>query len=221
MKSIIFVSVVTMILAGAAVPAVLAQTQSWMTNTVNVRVTEKLAVCLCHESRYAGNMSFADPFLDGLQGGLNCKLPSKFYVGALYRRENYQTRAGGYRENRATVEGGWTPDLFGGIRFYSRLRVESRHFGNVSVEDHIRVRAKAGLSHKARFGRINLAPFVSTEVFGDDRDHWDTYINRNRFLLGTKIILSDHLGFTVNYVRQDTKGLPVVHAVDTGLNLSL
>lgn len=209
------------LLLGAAATCPLAADQGWMTNTLSIGASKNLSFQFCHESRYAKGMSFGSPFLDGIQSGLTYKLPAKFYVGILYRRENLQTQTLDASENRAGVQGGWTPRIIGGVTLISRFRVESRYFEQDFVEDHIRFRAKIGFSCKARFGKLNLAPFVDTEVFGDDRQNWNDYPNRNRFSLGTRILLSDHLGFAVNYIREDIKTLPIVHAFSTGINLSL
>jgi hypothetical protein len=198
-----------------------AGTQGWMANSLSFRVSKKLSVRLCHESRYIEGMSFGDPFLDGLQGGLTYKLPAKFFIGAIYRRENLHTVSTDYNENRVALEGGWAQGLFGGVKMHSRIRFEARYFGQPVIEDHIRVRARFGLSYNTAFGKIRVAPFVATELFGDDRDHWNTYVNRNRFFLGMKFLITDHLGLTANYVRQDTRDLPVVHAFNTGFTLNL
>lgn len=221
MKRIVFTSGLLFLFVGAAANCALAADQAWMTNTLKISASKNFSLQFCHESRYAEGMSFGDPFLDGIQGGLTSKLPAKFYVGVLYRRENLQTQTLEESENRVAVQGGWTPGIFGGITLISRFRVESRYFEQNLIEDHIRFRAKVGFSYKAQFGRFSVAPFVATEVFGDDREHWGDYPNRNRFLLGTQIFLIDHMGVTVNYVRQDTKGRPIVHAFNTGINLSL
>ena len=220
-KRIIWISILTVTLTGTAAGELSAAAQGWMANSLSFRVSKQIKVRLCHESRYTEGASFGDPFLDGLQGGVTYTLPAKFFIGAIYRRENLHTLTSDYNENRVALEGGWAPGLFGDVRLYSRLRVESRHFEQPLLEDHIRIRARFGLAYNATFGKIRVAPFVATELFGDDRDHWDTYVNRNRFFLGMTFNLTDHLGLTANYVRQDTSGLPIVHAFNTGFSLSL
>lgn len=190
--------------------------QGWINNSLSLAIDPHLSLLLTQETRY-NEPTYMDPYLKNWQGGLSYKLPHSLYLAAMYKRENVQKSDMRVAEDRVTLESGWKTGLGRGIGLDFRLRTEIRSFNWESEQNHLRFRFRIRLRTEILVGKLQLRPFVATEPFGDSIANT---VNRNRFYLGTGIVLQKNLQLTINYIRQDTRDKTTLHILNSGIQLS-
>lgn len=196
-------------------PLLHADEQGWINNGAGFTLSQNLSLKLSNEVR-SRELTFINPYLKNWQGGFSLKLPANFSAALLYKRENTEKTDFLLAENRFTLEAGWKTKISPAWDLDLRFRTEVRRFEKDLAANHMRFRFRVRLKTKIKIGSLELAPFIATEPFGDtlvDR------INRNRFYLGTYVILSRNVELVANYIRQDTKDKDVIHVFNTGIQL--
>lgn len=196
-------------------PHMYADTQGWNNNSLTFGLSSKWSLKLTNELR-ADELTYMDPFLKNFQGGLVYKLPSNFYIAALYKRENTKKADFNLAENRYTFEGGWKTALGKTWDMDMRIRAEVRRFDLGLSRNHMRYRFRLRFRTKLKIGKIEFRPFIATEPFADSIQE---IIFRNRFYIGSSIPLGKNSSITINYIRQDTKNKQTLHILNTGVDL--
>ena len=189
--------------------------QAWLKNSATFKINSNLSLKLTQEARYH-EVTFMDSYLHNWQGGLVYKLPKNFYVIFLYKREITKKTNFNLAENRFTLESGWKTKVNEDLDFDWRFRTEIRRYDKDLSQNHLRFRFRIRLKGEIRVGELQLKPFIGTEPFADTIK--DT-IFRNRFYLGTAIVLSGNADFIVNYIRQDTRDKETIHILNSGIDL--
>jgi hypothetical protein len=189
--------------------------QGWLNNSVTFRMDSQFSLILTQELR-SHEVTYMDVYLTNWQGGLSYRLPHSFYVAFLYKRENSKKRDFNLGENRLTLEGGWKKSLSSSLDVDCRFRTEIRRYDKELAKDHLRFRFRVRLRTRLKIGTLKITPFIATEPFADTLQ--DT-IMRNRFYLGTGIVVGEHVEFKIMYIRQDTNGSYTVHIFNSGVDL--
>ena len=195
--------------------ALFADGQSWLNNSATMRMAYRLSVKLTNESRF-NEVFFSDAYLRNWQVGGVVNLPRNFYISVLYKRENVDRPDFVLYENRYTVETGWGGRLSGVFTLDWRFRTEIRDFAQDLDEDHLRFRFRIRIRTRINVGKIQLKPFIATEPFADNLQK---RIFRNRFYLGTAVVLTRNLDWIINYIRQDTRNRETVHILNSGFDI--
>ncbi len=196
-------------------PLLHSDEQGWINNGAGFTLSPSLSLKLSNEVRNR-ELTFINPFLKNWQGGFSLKLPANFSAVLLYKRENTEKTDFLLAENRFTLEAGWKTKISPAWDLDLRFRTEIRRFEKDLAENHLRFRLRVRLKTKIKIGGLELAPFIATEPFGDTLVDG---INRNRFYLGTYVVLSQNVELVANYIRQDTKDKDVIHVFNTGIQL--
>lgn len=189
--------------------------QAWLNNSITFNTTPGLSLKLTQEARYH-EVTYMDSYLNNWQGGLVYKLPKNFYASFLYKRENTKKPTFNLAENRFTLESGWKTKVDTDLDFDCRFRIEIRRYDKNLSKNHLRFRLRVRLKGRINFGELQLKPFIGTEPFADTIKN---SIFRNRFYLGTAIVLSKNADLVVNYIRQDTQDKPTIHILNSGIDL--
>ena len=192
-----------------------AEGQGWFNNSLNMTINNKFSLMLKSQIR-THDISFQDPFVYILEGGVGYKLPKNFYLATFYRRQTSKTADHQINENRYALDAGWKTKLNKVFSFDWRFRTEIRRFEQNSDVNHFRFRPYLRLTATVKLGELKLKPFIAEEPL------WDTKIDdfsQNRFYLGTAILLSEKVEFVLSYLRQDLKTKEPNHILYTGFNL--
>lgn len=189
--------------------------QAWLNNSITFKTISDLSLKLTQEARYH-EVTYMDSYLQNWQGGLVYKLPKNFYVSVLYKRENTEKPSFNLAENRFTLESGWKTKIQKNLDFDCRFRTEIRRYDKELSQNHLRFRFRIRLKGKINIGELHLKPFIATEPFADTIKN---SIFRNRFYLGTAIVLSGNADLIVNYIRQDTQDKKTIHILNSGIDL--
>ncbi len=193
-----------------------ASNESWINNSLTLKVNAKVNLVASNESRYR-TLTFSDgPFLKNWQAGFTYKLPKNFSLGIAYKRENTEKSTYLLTENRITFDAGWKTKFSSKCAFDIRLRTEVRGFEKDLGTNHLRFRLRLRVKTKMALGNIKMSPYIAFEPFGDTKND---EINRYRLYIGTGITLTKNASWAVKYVRQGTKDKETLHALVTGINL--
>lgn len=205
------------ILCGAFFPGWLypSDGQGWINNSLSISLDARFSLLFTQETRF-NEPTFMDPYLKNWQGGLSYKLPHNLYLAAMYKREHVQKSEIRIAEDRVTFESGWKTGLSEAVNLDCRFRTEIRSYDQDVEQNHLRFRMRFRLRTEMNIGKMRLRPFIATEPFGDSKTG---AINRNRFYLGTGIVLNNNFELTINYIRQDTRGKETLHILNSGVQL--
>jgi hypothetical protein len=157
-----------------------------------------------------------DTYLTNWQGGLVYDFAEKFYAAVLYKRENTRKTAFTLAENRFTLEGGWKTELRKDLTVDCRLRTEIRNFDDGLENNHLRFRFRIRFKSKLKIGKLNLEPFIATEPFADNLKN---SVFRNRFYLGTYIVIRKNVKLNIGYIRQDTRDKETLQILNSGVDI--
>ena len=196
-------------------PALLADGQSWLNNSAAIRVAPRLSLKLTNESRF-DEVFFSSIYLRNWQAGGVISLPNNFYISGLYKRESVDKPEFILNENRYTLEAGWGGRLTGIFSLDWRFRTEIRNFAQDLSENHLRLRFRLRIRTRFRIGKIQFKPFIATEPFADNLQK---RIFRNRFYLGTAVVLGRNIDLIINYIRQDTRNKETIHILNSGFDI--
>jgi len=189
--------------------------QSWFNNSATFTISSKLDLKLTQESRHL-DVTYSNPYLKNVQGGIVFKLPKNFYFATLYKREHVEIQNIIYSENRYTLEAGWKTKVAEKLDFDIRFRTEIREFEKESPEDHLRFRLRLRLKSELSIGKLRLKPFIAAETFGKSKVYT---VQRSRLYIGTNFPLSDHVEFTLSYLWLATRDAESIHILHSGFEL--
>jgi hypothetical protein len=189
--------------------------QSWFNNSATFAVSSKLDLKLTQESRHL-DITYSNPYLKNVQGGIVFKLPENFYFATLYKREHVEIGDIVYNENRYTLEGGWKTKVAEKLDFDIRFRTEIREFDEESTEDHLRFRLRLRMKSKLSIGKLQLKPFIALETFGKTKIYT---VQRSRLYIGTNFPLSEHVEFSISYLWLATRHAESIHILHSGFEL--
>ncbi|MGD9486581.1 MAG: DUF2490 domain-containing protein [Calditrichaceae bacterium] len=205
---------------GFGITSSFAADQGWNTKSLSLKANDKLTLALSQESRYQELTYLGSSFLSNVQAGFIYKLPHNLYIGLAYKREHQERSTFTSYDNRIIVDSGRKSNITGNLNLDTRLRFEFRNYEQPQLEDHMMYRLMFKFSYKLKLGNLNLSPFIASEPFGDTKDASQQFINRHRLYAGTGVSLMEHVGFVVNYIRQDLKHSETLHILSTGIKLS-
>lgn len=191
--------------------------QGWINNEISFNVNKNWDFALSNEGRYE-EITYQNLYLKNWQAGVIYTLPGHLYLGFRYKRETTDEILFLLAENRFTLESGWKKDLNENVEFDLRFKAEIREFEKEFSNDHLRLRFRVRFTTSFNIGNLHLKPFIATEPFGDTVSNT---IFRNRFYLGTAIVLSDKIDLIINYIRQDTKDQEPIHILNTGFDIEI
>lgn len=192
-----------------------AEGQGWLDNSLNLTVDQNFDLTFKSQIR-CHDISFQDPFVYVLEGGVGRKLQNNFHLAVIYRRQTSKTNTSQISENRYSLEAGWVKKLPKSFSFDWRFRSEIRTSEQDLDVNHFRFRLRLRLKTNIQVGNLKLKPFIAEELF------WDTKtdnFSQNRFFLGTNVPLSEKVEFIVSYLRQDLKTKEPNHILYSGFSL--
>ncbi len=192
-----------------------AEAQGWFNNSLNITIDNKFSLVTKSQIR-THDISFQDPFVYILEGGVGYKLPKNFHLAAYYRRQTSKSGNLQVNENRFTLEAGWKKKLGKTLSFDWRFKTERRIFEQNADVNHFRFRLYVRFTVNVKLGELNLKPFIAEEPFWDTKSN---AFNQNRFYLGTAVPLSEKVEFILGYLRQDLRSRAPNHILYTGFNL--
>jgi len=195
----------------------MCEDQGWINNEISFNVNKNWDFAVSNEGRYE-EITYQNPYLKNWQAGIIYTLPRNLYLCFRYKRETTDEIQFISAENRFTLESGWKKDLSENLGFDVRFKAEIREFEKELADDHLRLRFRIRLTTAFNIGDLKLKPFIATEPFGDTLSNT---IFRNRFYLGTAIVLSDKIDLIINYIRQDTKDQEPIHILNTGFDIEI
>lgn len=189
--------------------------QAWLNNSATFTLSSSLGLKLSHESRHL-DITYSNPYLKNVQGGIVLKLPHNFYFATLYKREHVEFQDIIYNENRYTLEAGWKTKVAEKLDFDIRFRTEIREFEEEFPDDHLRFRLRLRLISQLRIGKLKLKPFIATETFGKTKVYT---VQKSRLYIGTMIPLGEHVEFALSYLWLATRDAESVHILHSGFEL--
>jgi hypothetical protein len=189
--------------------------QAWLKNSATFTISSSLGLKLLHESRHL-DITYSNPYLKNIAGGVVFKLPHNFYFATFYKREHVEFRDIIYSENRFIIEAGWKTKVAEKLDFDIRFRTEIREFEEDFPDDHLRFRLRLRLISELCIGKLKLKPFIATETFGKTKVYT---VQKNRLYIGTMIPLGEHVEFALSYLWLATRDLESVHILHTGFEL--
>jgi hypothetical protein len=192
-----------------------AEGQGWFNNSLRLTIDDNFSLIIKSQIR-THDISFHDPFLNFIEGGIGYKLPKNFFLNALYRRQTSESAGRQVNENRFILETGWKTKIDKTLDFDWRFRTEMRTFEQDADLDHFCFRLYARLTAKIKIGDLDLKPFIAEEPFWDTKN--DAF-SQNRLYLGSIFPLGERVEFVLSYLRQDLKGKDTNHIIYTGFNL--
>ena len=195
----------------------LCEDQGWINNEISFNVNKNWDFALSNEGRYE-EITYQNPYLKNWQAGVIFRLPHDLYLGFRYKRETTDEILFILPENRFTLETGWKKNLNENLAFDLRFKAEIREYEKDLADDHLRLRFRIRFTTAFNIGNLTFKPFIATEPFGDTLSNT---IFRNRFYLGTAIVLSDKIDLIINYIRQDTKDQEPIHILNTGFDIDI
>ena len=189
--------------------------QAWLTNSATFSLSSRLDLKIVQHGRYL-DITYSNPYLKNIQGGILFKLPKNFYFATMYRRDHVEIRDSIYNENRITLEGGWKTELTDKLDFDIRFRTEIREFEEALPEDHLRFRLQLRLKTELNIGKLKIKPYIANETFGKKKIYT---VQNNRFYVGTTIPLSEHVEFELAYIWLSTRNAESIHILHSGFAL--
>jgi hypothetical protein len=144
------------------------------------------------------------------------RFPKNFYFSTVYKREHVEFQDLIYNENRIILEAGWKPKFSPKLDFDIYFRTEIREFEEDLPEDHVRFRFRLMLKTMLNIGKLKLKPFIANETFGKKKIYT---VQKNRFYVGTKIPLGEHVEFALSYIWLAARDLESVHILYSGFEL--
>jgi len=189
--------------------------QAWLTNSGTFSLSSRLDLKIVQHGRFL-DITYSDPYLKNIQGGIVFKFPKNFYFATMYRRDHVDTQDTIYNENRFTLEGGWKTGITEKLDFDIRFRTEIREFEEALPEDHLRFRLQLRLKTTLSIGKLKLKPYIANETFGKTKIYT---VQNNRFYAGTMIPLSEHVEFGLSYIWLSTRNAESIHILHSGFEL--
>lgn len=189
--------------------------QAWLKNSATFTISSKWSLKISHEIRNL-DITYSNPYLKNVAGGVVFNLPKNLYVSALYKREHVEIRDIIYNENRIILEAGWKTKVAKKLDFDIRFRTEIREFQEEFQEDHLRFRLRLRLKTELNIGKLKLKPFIATETFGKTKIYT---VQKNRLYVGTMIPLDEHAAFGISYIWLATRGAESIHILHSGFEL--
>jgi hypothetical protein len=189
--------------------------QAWLTNSATFSLSSRLDLKIVQHGRFL-DITYSNPYLKNIQGGIVFKLPNNFYFATIYRRDHVETQDSTYNENRYTLEGGWKTEISEKLDFDIRFRTEIREFEEALLEDHLRFRFQLRLRTELRVGNLKLKPYIANETFGKSKIYT---VQNNRFYIGAMIPLSDHVEFGLSYIWLSTRNAESIHILHSRFEL--
>jgi len=210
----VFAIVMVLLFLSSSDP-LLAEGQGWFNNALNLTIDKDFYLTVKSQTR-SHDISFQDPFVYILEGGLGCKLPKSFFIAVNYRRQTSKSKDRQIDENRLILDAGWKTKINKTFNFDWRFRSDIRRFEQGTDVNHLRFRLYIRLTANIKIGELNLKPFIAEEPF------WDTKyeaFSQNRLYLGSSVPLGEKVEFVISYLRQDLKDKDTNHIIYTGFNL--
>jgi len=205
-----------------------AEEQGWLNNSLSYQINPKFILKLTQEIR-CQTLTYMDPFLFNLQGGIVYHLPRNFYIAILYKRQHVKISKSRdpkndtiiasdniFSENRFTLEAGWKTKPGQKLNLDFRFKTEIRQFEPGLDDNHTRFRLRLRLKTVVTLGDLCLNPFIAMEPFADSQT---CRITRSRFYLGTGIVLGRNAVLIVNYINQATQSKRSIHILNSGVEL--
>jgi hypothetical protein len=189
--------------------------QAWFKNTAIFALSPEWSFKLAQETRNL-DITFSNPYLKGIGGGLVYHFPKNFYVSANYKRVHVELQDVVYNENRFNLEAGWKTALAENLNFDIYFRTEIRDFDKDFPEDHLRFRFRVRLKTVARIGKLEIKPYIANETFGKSKIYT---VQKNRLYIGMLIPLGDHMEFNLSYMWLAARDVESVHILYSGFQL--
>jgi hypothetical protein len=188
--------------------------QAWLTNAATFSLSPRFDLKISHHGRFL-DITYSNPYLKNIQGGIVFKLTNDIYFATLYRRDHV-VKDIIYNENRFTFEAGWKTKLAEKLDFDIRIRTEIREFEEEFPEDHLRFRFRVRIKTELSIGKLKLKPFIANETFGKTKIYT---VQNNRFFVGTMIPLGEHVEFGLSYIWLTTRDAESIHILHSGFEL--
>jgi len=172
-----------------------ADWQFWPEVDVSIKLSQRVSVLGMGTLHFGKNVSDLNEEQSGF--GFNFTLNKYFSLSPDYRYGSGQPPGRGHtREHRFFLDFTARAPLKHGFILSDRSRIELRRIDG--VESH-RYRNKLQLERSFSIDDHKLTPYISDEVFYDDRFHiW----NRNRIYAGVRVPLSQHLTLDPYFLEQ-------------------
>jgi len=192
-----------------------ASDESWFNNSATFSISPKFSLKLTQETRCL-DITYSDPYLNNVQGGIAFNLPKNFYIATLYKREHVKIQDAASNENRITLEAGWKTKASKDLDIDLRFRTEIREYEEDEQEDHLRFRMRIRGKYNMTIGKLNIKPFVALETFGKNKVYT---VQRTRLYIGTIFPLSNHVEFHISYLWLATRNKESIHILHSGFDL--
>jgi hypothetical protein len=190
-----------------------ASDQTSLRNIFRWNVTDAVQVWSAQEYRNRGFSLYNDPFTEFLEFGLRYAAWEKIYAGAGYRHQWHDEEGVTVNENRWIAMLGATTSPAAHLTLSLRLRFDGKYYDRSDVRDYLWYRFRCSPSYETHLGKLQLAPFVAVEIFGDTKPESKIFINRLRISSGTSIALGQHFRPRIEYLREDAHNGSTDHSI--------
>ena len=222
-RSVASLVVMVIILSGFCstnVEAELAD-QMRLKNAISIDRGEATIITFTQESRFSSFTLLNDHYLAAYMLAVTYALPSSYYSTFGFRRQDTEFEAFTSHENRVYMQGGRKQQLAERLRLDARGRIEYRRFREPILDDYFRFRIRFKLVVDARIAGAKLKPFISDELFADDRAGSREFLKRSRVIAGLTAAIGEHAGFTVSYMMDNDRHTRPLTALIAGIQIKM
>lgn len=190
-------------------------------NSISLDRGEATVVTFTHESRFSTFTLFDDHYLSAYMLAVTYKIDPSYYSAFGFRRQDTDLVTFTSHENRVYMQGGRKQKLVERLMLDARGRIEYRSFREPILDDYFRFRVRFKLVFDTHIAGLKLKPFISDELFADDRAGSRDFLKRSRVIAGLTAAIGEHAGFEVSYMMDNDRHTRPLTALIAGIQIKL
>lgn len=210
-----------MMLGGLCPANVWATDQVRLKNSISLDRGASTVITFTQESRFNTFTIFEDHYLSAYYLDVTYKIAPVYYSSFGFRRQDTDLATFTSHENRVYMQGGRKQRLAERLMFDTRGRIEYRSFREPILDDYFRFRIRFKLVFDAQIASVKLKPYISDELFADDREGSREFLKRSRILGGVTIPFGEHAEFEASYMLENDRDTTPLTALVTGIQIKL
>lgn len=198
-----------------------ATDQVRLKNSISVSRGASTDITFTQESRFGTFTLFDDHYLSAYYLDITSRIAAVYYSSFGFRRQDTDLETFTSHESRVYLQGGRKQRLAGLVVLDTRARIEYRRFREPILDDYFRFRARFKLGFETHVAGAKITPFVSDELFGDDRAGSKEFLKRSRTLAGFALSIGGHAGCEVSYMLENNRDAKPLTALIAGIQITL
>lgn len=198
-----------------------AADQVWLENSISLNTHNSTEIAFTQVSRYSTFTLFNDHYLSAYFLTVTYRLSPSYYSAFGFRRQDTELETFTSHENRVYMQGGRKQRLVERLMLDTRGRIEYRSFREPLFDDYFRFRIRFKLILDMQPAGVKLQPFISEELFADDREGGREFLNRNRIIAGLNVAIGEHAGCEMSYMLNNDRDTKPLTALVAGIQIKL